>query len=223
MDTRGIGGRVFLGLIVIVVGILLLVGSLGGLGIGTMARWIPSVFILFGLWALVSAGFRQVGGPLVIIGVAALVQLAVLGILGTWWPLAIILVGLFVLLQGPLGRRAGRAGEAGGILNILVAFGGAERKVTSGDFKGCQITAAFGGVDLDLREAQVKEPPAVMDVTCVFGGVELRVPQEWGVRLDVFPLFGGTSDKRKESPPNQDQPHLVVRGLALFGAVEVKS
>ena len=84
------------------------------------------------------------------------------------------------------------------------------------------VTSAFGGVDLDLRDAVVPEKPATVNVFQAFGGTEIRVPEDWVVRMTVVPLFGGAEDERPQTGRTADEPDLVVTGVVGFGAVSVK-
>lgn len=127
----------------------------------------------------------------------------------------------------------------------LIAFGGVDRK---GPWKcSPQHTAltAFGGMDIDLTQAELTAQHTVIDVYCVFGGVDIIVPDTWQVDLDVLPIFGGAEvvrDRRgldrflgKKSDSYGDpalnsqaayaagtQPHITVRGFCAFGGVTVK-
>jgi predicted membrane protein len=60
-------------------------------------------------------------------------------------------------------------------------FGGSNRKV-SGDFKGADLVAVFGGGGLDLRNATMSADEAVVSVNAIFGGFEIRVPETWQVQ-----------------------------------------
>jgi len=62
----------------------------------------------------------------------------------------------------------------------------------------------------------------VVDLSCVFGGAEIRVPPEWDVRNNVVAVFGGVSDQRSGTRPAASGPALVIEGLAMFGGVEIK-
>ena len=63
-----------------------------------------------------------------------------------------------------------------------------------------------------------------LDLFIMFGGYEIRVPQDWNIIVDVVPLFGGFSDKRIKDPNRvyEDDKVLVIKGLVLFGGGEIK-
>ncbi|MFB6152797.1 MAG: LiaF domain-containing protein [Halodesulfurarchaeum sp.] len=68
--------------------------------------------------------------------------------------------------------------------------------MTSAAFTGGDITVAFGGAEIDLRDATVAADGAEIGVLGLFGGVEVVVPRNWDVTIDVLPVFGGASDDR---------------------------
>ena len=235
---KGASGQTILGVIVILIGALLLVETTGIADTGMLWQFIPSIFILLGLWRLVSSGFQSVVGPVVLIFIASFVQLAVLGYdPGEYWPIILIALGLAMLFGGSRIRRAtsgafrgSHTGADDRRVNATAILGSSEPRITSQDFQGGQAVAVMGGVVVDLREASIIDKPAAIDVTAIMGGVEIRVPAHWKVNRDVLAVMGGTSDSRKRydmpppdtTDPISDVPDLVITGLALMGGVEVK-
>ncbi len=214
-----------IGLIVVMVGVLLL---LGNLGVGDFSPWeyAPSLLIVLGLWALVRSGFRGSIGPWILIGLGIAIQLSVLDevpdvVRGAIWPVLIIVAGvLLILTRTSLGGGGSTASRSGGELNHVAVFNSVENEV-NGPFTGLQATTLFGGAEYDLRRARVERPPAVIDITCIFGGMELRMPEDWTVHNDIVALFGGVDDKR-EDPGAQDEATVSIRGTVLFGGLTIK-
>ena len=87
-------------------------------------------------------------------------------------------------------------------------MGGFERRVTSHEFRGGDITAFMGGGKLDLREAMPAGGQAVINIFAMMGGFEIIVPETWRVDLEVTPLMGGIEDKSRASA-NPAAPRLV--------------
>jgi predicted membrane protein len=212
-----------LGGAIVVLGALLLLDTTGTYDTTRLLRFVPSLFVLVGVYALVASGFRNLFGPLVVVIVAGTVQLTTLGYLqgvDLWslWPVFLILFGLSVLL----GRyRSGVRTVDADRIEALGLFSGNEQRVPSKRFSGATLTALFGGVELDLRDAEVADPPARIDATALFGGVEVVVPRDWNVQMDVLPILGGAGDDRPRREADHEGVDLVVTGLAAFGAVEV--
>lgn len=80
--------------------------------------------------------------------------------------------------------------------------------------------ACFGAVKIDLRDAVFEARTVTVDTWAMFGAVELIVPPGVRVVNHVVPVFGGVSSGSRVSDP--DAPTVVLRGLAGFGAVDVK-
>ncbi len=231
MRNRAFSSQVFVGLILVLIGFAILVSNLGWLDLSSAFQWIPSVFVLLGIWQLIANRFRFITGPVILIAGGAAFQLAAFDIIefaSIWqfWPLILILIGGSMLLErsgvrtpAPFTHR-----EDETEVSILSIFNGAEHRVTTSSFQGGETTAIFGGIDLDLRSAAVTEAPARINTFALFGGVDVVVPATWTVKRDVLGIFGGSDDDRSEKPLVQDDhPDLIVTGFAMFGGVSVKS
>ncbi len=103
-------------------------------------------------------------------------------------------------------------------------FGGAKRRVETQDFEGGEALAIFGGVELDLHKAATKKDEIVIEANAMFGGIDMRVPDNWTVTVRGAGIFGGYEDKTdSRSGEVGKQPHLVITGYAVFGGVSVKN
>jgi len=109
----------------------------------------------------------------------------------------------------------------------VAVFGGIERRVTSQDFQGGHINAIFGGVEIDLTDANMQAEEATLEINAIFGGVEIRVPETWQVAFRGTPIFGGIADKtrvgRTTDPSDRRRKVLVLTGTVIFGGVEIKN
>jgi hypothetical protein len=169
---------------------------------------------------------------------------------GELWPLLLVLVGLMLLFGNRLrprrrrrprrsygnvveanpageqrgGGAASGAGERRGASYLRVShiFGGGKEQVTSQDFQGGEVSAIFGGTELDLRDAGLSEDGAVLDVTVVCGGIQLRVPRDWTVTVQVTTLIGGVDTKRSQPRPEDARGELTISGAIVCGGVEVR-
>ena len=227
MPRRIPSSQLLTGDIVVLIGILLLQSTTGVADVGAIWRWIPSLFVLLGLWALVRSGFRNVTGPVILIVVAGTIQLLALDLItgdfvAQWWPLIVIAFGLALLL-GHWRRQRRAPSTARNDFDLFGVFGGNNQRLTSDAFEGGAATALFGGVEVDLRAVAVADPPAVVSVMALFGGVELHVPEDWSVSFDVLPVFGAAEDERPRFADVEPKatPDLVVTGFAAFGGISV--
>lgn len=224
MARRRLSTQALVGLLIVLVGVALLLNTTGVYTTGPLLRYIPLLFVVAGLYALVTSDFRNVFGPLVVIVVAGAWQLVALGYVATedvvsLWPVLLILFGLSVAIgrMRPRARTVERE-EAG----LFALFAGQNRRITSKDFRDADATVLFGGIELDLRDAEITDPPARVTATALFGGVDVIVPRDWNVEVDVFPLFGGAEDERPRRERDHEGTDLVVTGFVAFGGVSVK-
>ncbi len=108
-------------------------------------------------------------------------------------------------------------------LDSVNVFGGSHQTIYSKNFKGGEITAVFGGCDVNLTQADF-EGEIVIDVTAIFGGAKIIIPPGWDVKSEVTAIFGGLDDKRSIQPI-ADGKHklLIIKGIALFGGVDIRN
>jgi len=140
-----------------------------------------------------------------------------------FWPLLLILAGGAMLWGSLLRRRVQSDGASDDvILNGSAILGGFTRSVTTQDFRGGDLTAIMGGCEIDLRKAAIRGEEAVLNVFAFWGGVELRVPEQWTVVTKAMPIMGGVSDEtRPTTGPGSKK--LVITGTVVMGGVEVKN
>lgn len=99
-------------------------------------------------------------------------------------------------------------------------FSGQTVNFDNEEFLGCSINAVFGGVKYDLKNAIIKED-VVINVSSIFGGVTIYVPENINIKIKSTSLFGGVSDERKTKVT--DGKHTIyINATAMFGGIEIK-
>ncbi len=88
------------------------------------------------------------------------------------------------------------------------------------EFTGTNLNAIFGGVDYNLRTAKIKKD-AVINATCVFGGIDIHVPNDVIVKVKSNSIFGGVSCK-KDTIDKKDAKIIYVNATCIFGGVDIK-
>lgn len=222
--------QVVLGLLVVGMGVLFLLDNLDILNVRHAIGFWPLVFIVAGCAALFGNGPRSgnyLGGVLLAVGL-----LMILGRMGyffiswsTLWPLVMIALGGLVLFRSLGPGRVAKPGVAEGaspdtVVDVVAVLGGFERRITSPDFRGGEITAVLGGCELDLREASIVKD-AVINVCAILGGINIKVPTDWTVVLNGSPIMGGFEEKTV-TPPDASK-RLIITGYAIMGGVEVRN
>jgi predicted membrane protein len=214
-------------LIIITVGVILLLDRMGIIDGGDLFKFWPMLLVAGGLAHLLRPddGRRVPGALLLTVGV--LFQLRNLDIIRLdWsavWPTLIIAVGAALLWRALSGPRLTAA--ARDAFNESVVFGGAKLRSDTKDFRGGKLFAIFGGYEIDLTKADIAQDEVLLDVTAIFGGIDIRVPPHWRIVSKVTPILGGFEDKTDY--PKADLPGgqktLILQGLAMFGGIEVKN
>ena len=88
------------------------------------------------------------------------------------------------------------------------------------EYKGSSLTAVFGGIKCNLKDAVIKED-VVINTTSIFGGITIYVPKDVNVKVSSTSIFGGVSDERKDKI--KDSKHTIyVNATTMFGGVEIK-
>ena len=223
-------GAIFGG-IVCLVGIVLLLDHLGVLNVDHIWRFWPLIPMGIGAAHLAEPGRRQWGAIVLLVGTLFLVNS--LNILHfDWsrlWPLLIILVGGSMIWNSIIGQRRRRDfPDSAATMNAYAVFSGIERRITAKDFRFGRVSAVFGGVELDFRDADMEGDTAELEVNAIFGGAEIRVPDNWRVESQSQIIFGGLSDStrnanRPDDPAAPGNKTLIISGTVTFGGVEVKN
>ena len=220
-------------MVIIGIGVLFLLSNLHVLYMDQWYRYWPVLLIAAGMAKMLDANLhrgRVMGGVLIAVGGLFLADnLNVIRL--SWddfWPLVLIGVGVLMLvnrLTGPrLWMRPTPTGFQDGVFNANAIFSGFKRKVTESDFRGANLTAIFGGGELNLRNAAMAGDSAVIHVSAIFGGVEIKVPQNWIVVSQGTGIFGGFADETTQPPANMPGvKKLYIKGEAVFGGVNVKN
>ncbi|MBE6153679.1 MAG: hypothetical protein E7166_05600 [Firmicutes bacterium] len=87
-------------------------------------------------------------------------------------------------------------------------------------FEGCSINSIFGVTKCDLRDANITED-VVINASAVFGGITIKIPSDFNVKISSTPIFGGVSDSRRKKNKNA-KITIYIKATCLFGGIEIK-
>jgi predicted membrane protein len=145
-------------------------------------------------------------------------------------PFFLIVLGVYIILKRrKLDTGSELSSDKSNVnkdkIDDVSIFGGGTKIISSNNFQGGNITAIFGGSEINLINCQLAEGDNVLDVLCVFGGTTIILPKEWNVVINVTSILGGFSNKSIRNPTIViDQSRtLHIKGLAMFGGGEVKT
>jgi hypothetical protein len=104
---------------------------------------------------------------------------------------------------------------------LVAIFDGIELKSRATAFRGGSMLSWFGGIAVDLREAELA-PDARLRVVTALGGIAIRLPAGTRVESNAAVIGGGVAVNAPK-PETDDAPRLVVDGFALLGGIAVKA
>jgi predicted membrane protein len=142
-------------------------------------------------------------------------------------PVILIALGIYIILnkRKQMQLRVDDKTISRDKIDDVSIFGGGTKIISSDNFKGGNITAVFGGSEINLIGCKLAEGENVIEILCMFGGTTIIVPKEWNVIVSVTSILGGFSHKSLRNPDFVVDPSrsLHIKGLALFGGGEVKT
>jgi len=104
---------------------------------------------------------------------------------------------------------------------LVAVFNGIELKSRASAFRGGSMLSWFGGIAVDLRDAELA-PDAHLQVSTALGGIAIRLPAGTRVESKAAAIAGGVEVDAPE-PETDDAPRLVLDGFALLGGIAVKA
>lgn len=208
------------GVILIVVGIILAGNSLELFNVDVFFDgWWTLFIIIPSLFSLVSDDNKISSLVFLIIGVLLLLSCNEIIDFDVVWklilPMIIIGIGLSLIFKSDSLKKAPEI--CGG--DSTAAFSGQKIKVDD-EFTGKSLNAIFGGIELDLREAKFKGDTTI-NVTSVFGGVDIFVPDNVLIKIKSTSVFGGVDNKVNNDKTNKKYT-IYVNATCVFGGVEIK-
>jgi predicted membrane protein len=220
--------QLVVGLIVIAVGLVMTLDNLQVIDASRYLRFWPAALIVLGtvkIWHSRDGMGGAFGGFLfVVVGGWLLLEQTALVEISFWdmWPALLVAFGVFLVWQGASGPRRRASVASNDLVSAIAVLGGLSRGNNSPSFRGGELTAVMGGCELDLRHAAI-DGEAVIDVFALWGGIEIRVPEDWTVVSRVTPILGGVEDTTRPPQAAASRHCLVLRGFVVMAGVEIKN
>ena len=130
--------------------------------------------------------------------------------LGVW-------AGMMIAAAFAKGALPSRGDEDSDELSLFAVLNGIDLESRAQAFRGGSLLAWYGGISLDLTEAELA-PDARLSVRTLFGGIDVETPPRWRLESTVKALAGGV-DARSSDGNDPEAPVLTLEGLAVFGGV----
>ena len=139
----------------------------------------------------------------------------------------LIIIGLTIIVRGvfrnkndqEVAKKVKDLGDGKTMDSQMAVFSGSDRTYNDEVFSGSNLAAIFGGVSLNLKKAKY-EKDTVIKAFCLFGGIDIIVPDDVKVKLKSGFIFGGFSDERK-NPTEKGKYTIYIDAAGGFGGVNV--
>jgi predicted membrane protein len=210
----------FFGIILIFIGTSIFANQIFNINLGQF--W-PLLLISAGVFSLFQRGSQQTGS-VILIAVGSLFLLGNLNVLNQDLvryviPAVFVFLGLYVIFW----KNKTTAPNNENLISYLAIMGGTKDVVKSQQFEGGSIMTVMGGAEIDLVGSEMKENEANLEIISIMGGVELKVPLEWDVKISGTPIMAGWENKTTAQTSVQKNKILNVNITALMGGVEIRN
>ena len=141
-------------------------------------------------------------------------------------PVILVIIGLSLVFKDAIfgGKKKAsfkRASDKKGQEdNHFASFSTKNIRYDNQSFYGSDLTAVFGNLTCDLRNAYIDED-VIINANVTFGHIDILVPENVNVEVKSTAIFGGVADKRR-APALPSAPTVYVSGICLFGGVDIK-
>ena len=221
--------RAFLSIVIVALGGVLLLKNLEVINISWDIFWgtvWAAGFVLSGLVNIFNYRNKTAWiWGLLLVAIGVLIGLNSYGIVDVsiwkvFWPVVLIAAGLAMMFNtSPKSVKRSKKLNKDGAGNEKIACFWGEEDAVKGDYTGGSLVAIFGGVDLDLRQAKIKDG-SVIEVFTFCGGVNITLPDDVIIENEVRGFLGGTDDKTL--PKDFVKKTLYLKGECILGGLEIK-
>ena len=222
--------NVLWGIVLIIVGVIIGGNALGITNIDIFFDGWWTLFIIIPCFIGVIKDQEKTGSTIgLLIGIALLLGCQnILNFELIWklaFPTILVVIGLSMIFKDTLGSKVNEeikkiSKNRNNVNECCATFSGQNIKIENEKFTGADLTAVFGGVKYDLRNAII-ESDIVINASSTFGGIEIYVPENVKVKTKSTAIFGGVENKAK-TKADENGHTIYVNGTVLFGGVEVK-
>lgn len=135
---------------------------------------------------------------------------------------AIVAMGIKLIVKGNFKNETERIQKERStpLKPHIALFAGNDLSYRGDVFEGADLTAIFGGIECDLRGAEI-EKDVVIHARGIFGGVTILVPPTVNVKVDSASIFGGVGNRTHQNS-KENTVTLYVKGMGIFGGVDIK-
>lgn len=224
--------RVLWGIVLIVLGVIL---ALNALNITDVSIFFDGWWTLFIIVPCFIGLFDNEGGKTgniigLIIGALLLLSCQSIIDFDVVWklllPIVLVIIGLSFIFKNAISssisdkiKEINSKNKISKNKEYVSTFSSQKLDFSKEEFTGCYTSAVFGGIDIDLTNAIIKED-VVINASAIFGGIDIRVGNEVNIKVNSTSIFGGVDNKIKNNDKNKVT--IYVNATCLFGGVDIK-
>ena len=223
-------GNVLWGIVLIFIGLIIGGNALGITNINIFFDGWWTLFIIIPSFIGLFKDNEKTGNLIgLLIGIALLLACQDILDFDLIWKLAfpaiLVTIGLSIIFKDVIGGKVGSEikklnEKRNGDNSYCATFAGQNVNFDGEKFTGADLTAVFGGVKCDLRNAII-DSDVVINASSTFGGIEIFVPSDVKIKIKSTPIFGGVENKAN-TKPTENSHTIYINSVAVFGGVEIK-
>ncbi len=216
------------GTVLILVGLVLGLNEFGVTNINIFFKGWWTLFIIIPSFINLFVDKDKIGSLIgLLIGVILLLSIRNIIDLNIIWkliiPTILVCIGLSIISKNIFAKEVSkRIKELNNInykSNYCSTFSSQNINIDE-EFEGTNLDAIFGGIEIDLRNSNIKKD-VVINATAIFGGIDIFVPDDVKIKIKSTSIFGGVSDKKKNKTSDKSNT-IYVNAICLFGGVDIK-
>lgn len=216
------------GILLVVLGVIFGLNAIGLTEINIFFDgWWTLIIIAFGLSGLYKDSDKTWPAILTLIGVVMLLAARNLIDFTIVWkllfPSILVVFGISLVFKGFTGRDIkdkikNIKIDNKDILHIDAVFSQEKMKIEE-EFRGSELNAVFGNLDLNLKNAKLKND-AFISASSIFGGITLYLPENVNLVVNSTNIFGGIDNKYINK--SDAKITIYITATCLFGGIEIK-
>lgn len=146
-------------------------------------------------------------------------------------PTILVFIGIRIMFQGAFrkkpnfdqsfipGNTQGQSYSGTSKSDYNAVFSSNHIHITD-QFYSTSLSAVFGAIVLDLRDAIIKGDVEI-NASAVFGGIDIFLPNGVNVKTNNVPVFGGVSNKHSQTN-DPSAPTVYLNSTCMFGGIDIK-
>ncbi len=227
-------GSIIAGLIIIVIGVLFLLKNAGiELGFNVKDLW-PVIFIVIGLGQFSRPLKHNLIKSLGFVVLGVFLLLKTLGYIDygfdVIWPLILIFIGILVIFGSGCNRAVSECRKndfpesSDDLINLSVSLAEGTYSYNSMNFKGGNLSVFMGGCNLDLTNTDFDTENIVLDISVIMGEINLIIPQNWKVNLQISPKLAEIKDRSRFTELNDKKSKtMIIQGSVFMGGINIRN